>query len=309
MIRKNEKSAQVRGYVLGCIGSCAYGLNPLFAKPLYAMGLDVASVLLYRYGFAALLLWLLMAARRQSMRVPLRCVVPLLCAGVLFAVSSLTLFESYHHMDVGIASTILYVTPVFVALILAVFYHQRLSAGKMGIILLAMGGIGMLSIKADSTVQSLLGIGFVLASALSYAIYMVMIDKSVLNTLPTLTLTFYNLCIGVAVYVVKLHFLTQAVPLPLTVAGWGNALGLAVFPTVISLVTMTIAVQDIGPVYTAILGALEPLTAIVVGCVMFGEVLTGLNVCGVVVVLVTVTLLVAGPKLRTNLSRAVHRRH
>jgi drug/metabolite transporter (DMT)-like permease len=269
-------------------------LNPLFAKPLYAMGLDVASVLLYRYAIAAVLLLMLIVIKRDFMRLPCRCCVPLLGAGVLFAISSLTLFESYRHMDVGIASTILYITPIFVAIIMAIFFREKLTWRKFAIILVALAGIGLLSIKADSTIQNPVGILCVAMSALSYAIYMVIINKSALHTLPTLTLTLYSIVVGIAVFALRLNFFADAVPLPATVDAWYNAVGLAIFPTIISIVAMTVAIQDIGPMPTSMLEALEPVTAIVVGCLAFGEVLTPLNVIGVIVVIAAVTIFVAG---------------
>lgn len=293
MQRNNSKI--VRGYALACISSCAYGLNPLFAKPLYGMGLDVLSVLFYRYIFAALILGIIIKMRGYSFRVPKNCLLPLIINGALFALSSLTLFASYQHMDVGIASTILYVTPVFVAVIMAIFFSERLSKGKMGTIAMALVGIGMLSIKEGSTFHSPFGILLVTLSALSYAIYLVIVNRSKLNTMSSLSLSMYNVLIGAAVFALCMWIGDGLVPLPSTAPAYINTIGLAVFPTIISLVTVTIAMQDIGPMPTSILSALEPVTALVVGCAVFGEILTPLNFVGVILVLLAVTLLILLP--------------
>lgn len=264
---RSEKSRTVRGYVLACISSCAYGLNPLFAKPLYGMGLDVFSVLFYRYIIAAAILCAIIWFRGYSFRVPRRCILPLATCGVLFAVSSITLFASYQYMDVGIASTILYVTPVFVALIMASLFKERLSVSKMITIAIALVGIGMLSIKEGKTFHSHTGIVLVLLSALSYAIYLVIVNRSKLNELSSLPLSMYNVLIGCMVFGVCMKSGQGLVPLPSTVPAYVNAIGLAIFPTIISLVTVTIAMQDIGPIPTSILSALEPVTALVIGAV------------------------------------------
>lgn len=281
-----------RGYVLAAIASCTYGLNPLFGIPLYGMGLDVSSVLFYRYTLAAVLLVIVMLWRGTSFALRREQLVPLVFAGVLFAASSLFLFYSYKFMDVGIASTILYVTPFFVAAIMAMFFHERISLTGIVCIAVAMAGIGMLSIKADSTVQSPVGILCVVGSSLTYAVYMIIINRSCLQKMEIVSLTFYSIVVGIAVFAVFMDFFRDLVALPLTAAAIYNVGGLAVFPTVVSILAMTVAIQDIGPVPTSILEALEPVTALVVGGMVFGETLTALNLGGVAVVLAAVTFFV-----------------
>ena len=289
IVRKNRAG---RGYVLAAIASCTYGLNPLFCVPLYNLGLDVSSVLFYRYTVAAALLALIMVSSKMSFRLHRREIVPIVFAGILFAVSSLFLFYSYKFMDVGIASTILYVTPFFVAAIMAVFFHQRIPLTGIICIAVALVGIGMLSIKADSTIQNPIGILCVVGSSLTYAVYMIIINRSCLNRMGTVPLTFYSIVAGIFVFAVFMNFFRDLVPLPLTYNAVFNVAGLAIFPTVVSIVTMTVAIQYIGPVPTSILEALEPVTALMIGCWMFGESLTALNMAGVAVVLSAVTLFV-----------------
>lgn len=110
----------------------------------------------------------------------------------------------------------------------------------------------------------MVGITFVFLSSLAYAIYIVGVNRSSLKDMPIAKLTFYVLLFGLSVYVVRLKFCTglQLIPTPLL---WVNAISLAVFPTVISLVTMTKAIHYIGSTPTAILGALEPVTALFFG--------------------------------------------
>ncbi|MDE5646699.1 MAG: DMT family transporter [Muribaculaceae bacterium] len=289
LVRKKRAG---RGYLLAAIASCTYGLNPLFAVPLYDIGLNVNSVLFYRYTAAAVVLAIVMLLSKMSFRLHRREVVPLVFAGILFAVSSLFLFYSYKFMDVGIASTILYVTPFFVAAIMAVFFHQRIPIVGIVCIAVAMIGIGMLSIKADSTIQNPVGIVCVIGSSLTYAIYMIIINRTCLNGMGIVPLTFYSIVVGVAVFAVFMDFFRDLAPLPMTYTAIYNVAGLAIFPTVVSILTMTVAIQDIGPVPTSILEALEPVTALMIGCLIFGESLTALNMAGVAVVLSAVTLFV-----------------
>ena len=288
-------NAKSRGCVLGAVAAASYGLNPLFTLPLYGAGMGVDSVLFYRYLLAAAMLGALMLVRRQSFAVRRRDLVPLAVMGLLFSFSSLFLFESYNHMDAGIASTILFLYPVLVAVIMAVGFHEKVSRITELSILLAFTGIAMLY-KGGGETLSFLGVALVFLSSLCYAVYIVGVNRSALRGLPTEKLTFYALLFGLSVYVVRLRFCAdlQAIPTP---GLWINAVSLALFPTIVSLVTMAAAIRAIGSTPTAILGALEPLTALFFGVVVFGERLTPRIVLGVVLILAAVTLIIAGRSL------------
>lgn len=285
-----------RGYALGAVAAASYGLNPLFTLPLYGAGMGVDSVLFYRYLLAVVMLGALMLVRRQSFALRRRDLVPLAVMGLLFSFSSLFLFESYNHMDAGIASTILFLYPVLVAVIMAVGFHEKAGKATMLSILLALTGIAMLYKGGDGEPLSFFGVALVFLSSLCYAVYIVGVNRSSLRGLPTEKLTFYALLFGLGVYVVRLRFCAdlQAIPTP---GLWINAVSLALFPTIVSLVTMAAAIRSIGSTPTAILGALEPLTALFFGVVVFGEQLTPRIVLGVVLILAAVTLIIAGKSL------------
>lgn len=267
--------------MLGAIAAASYGLNPLFALPLYGAGLGVDSVLFYRYVLAVVMLGALMLFRRQSFALRRRDVLPLAAMGVLFSVSSLLLFESYNLMDAGIASTILFVYPVMVAVIMAVGFRERVTAATVVSIALACGGISLLYKGGDGATLNLAGVVLVFLSALSYAVWIVAVNRSSLKDLPTEKLTFYCLVFGSLVYVVRLRGCADLQPVPSPLM-WVNAVALALFPTIVSLVAMAGAIRRIGSTPTAILGALEPVTALFFGVAVFGERFTlriGTGVC------------------------------
>lgn len=304
-------SERSRGYVLGAVAAASYGLNPLFALPLYEAGMEPDSVLFYRYVLAVVMLGALMLFRRRSFALVRRDILPLAAMGLLFSVSSLLLFQSYNLMDAGIASTILFVYPVMVAVIMAVGFHERITAATVFSIVLACTGITLLYKGGDGATLSLAGVLLVFLSALAYAIYIVGVNRSSLKNLPTEKLTFYSLLFGSLVYVVRLRGGAdlQAVPSPLM---WINAVSLALFPTIVSLVTMAGAIRRIGSTPTAILGALEPVTALFFGVMVFGERFTLRIGVGVALILVAVTLIIAGRSIRiptsvTHLARWIAR--
>lgn len=287
---------KTKGFILGSIAAASYGMNPLFTLPLYSAGMSVDTVLFYRYSLAVIVLGIMMKFQKQSFAIKRVDVLPLCIMGLLFAFSSLFLFMSYNYMDAGIASTILFVYPVLVAIIMAVVFKEKVSPITMFSIALAFVGISMLCKSPGGQTLSLVGITFVFLSSLSYAIYIVGVNRSSLKDMPIAKLTFYVLLFGLSVYVVRLQFCTelQVIPTPML---WINAVSLAVFPTVISLVTMTKAIHYIGSTPTAILGALEPVTALFFGVLVFGEQLTPRIILGILMVITAVTLIIGGKSL------------
>ena len=292
---------RTKGVIYGAIAAATYGMNPLFTLPLYHAGLTPDSVLFYRYALALPILAVMIALRGQTFRLQGREVLPLAGAGLLFSASSLFLYVSYNYMDAGIASTILFVYPILVALIMGICFHERIRALTIFCIALALLGIGLLY-KGGGETLSGLGVLFVLLSSLSYAIYIVGVNRSVLKTIPTVKLTFYALLFGLSIYVVRLDFLTalQAIP---TWYLWINVIALAALPTAVSLLCTTQAVHCIGSTPTAILGALEPVTAVFFGVTIFHEALTVRLCIGIALILTAVTLIVAGGEVSSFLLR------
>ena len=161
---------RLKGFTYGAVAAASYGMNPLFALPLYGAGMSVDSVLFYRYFFAVVMLGILMKVKKQSFALKKADILPLAVMGLLFSFSSFFLFESYNYMDAGIASTILFVYPVLVAIIMAVFFHEKVSFITMFSIALAFTGISLLYEGGDGKTLSMLGVLFVILSSLTYAI-------------------------------------------------------------------------------------------------------------------------------------------
>ena len=295
-------NAKAKGYILGSIAAATYGMNPLFALPLYKTGMDPDSVLFFRYLFAIPLLGIMIKARGRTFKIQRKETFPLIIMGLLVALSSLTLFQSYNYMAAGIASTLLFVYPIMVALIMAFAFKEKLALQTIVCMLLALGGIGLLYKSEDGSTFSLIGTLLVFASALSYAIYIVGINQTTLKNVATLKVTFYVLLFGLSLFAVRLLY-SGVLNTPDQWYLWGNLLALAVFPTAISFLCTTSAIQYIGSTPTAILGALEPVTAIIFGITVFGESLTVRESIGLVMIIVAVTLVIAGGNITSHLVR------
>lgn len=293
----------IKGYALGVIAAASYGTNPLFAIPLYEAGLGPDSVLFLRYLVALPVLAAMILLRGRSFKVEPRQILTLVVLGVLVAVSSLTLFTSYNYMDVGIASTILFVYPIMVAVIMAAVYKEK--AGWMTILCIALAtvGIGLLMGNPGGGFVSLTGTLLVVISALTYAIYIVAVNKTSLSRVATLTVTFYVLLFGLGLFLARLLYAGEPLfPALPDWKLWGCVVGLAIFPTALSFGCTNGAIQSIGSTPTAILGAFEPVTAVIIGVFAFGEVLTPRIICGLLLIIIAVIFVIAGPGISAPLT-------
>lgn len=298
-------NAKLKGTICGIVAAVSYGTNPLGALFLYGEGINAHSVLFYRFLLAGIVLAVLMGVRRESFGVTKRELSILCMLGVLFAISSLSLFISFHYMDAGVASTLLFVYPVMVAVMMAVFFREKVSLVTVFSILLALSGIGLLYQGDGGGTLSTAGVLLVMLSSLSYALYIIVVNKSSL-TMSSVKLTFYVLLF--CVLTVGAHSLLDSadhVQWLTTPAMWGFALMLALVPTVISLIMMVMAVHLIGSTPTAIMGALEPLTAVIIGVAVFGELFTMRLAVGIVMILAAVILIIAGRSLSLRKIRSV----
>ena len=294
---------KTKGYILGSLAAATYGLNPLFALPLYSDGMGVDSVLFFRYVIAIPLIALMMLIRGRSFKIKPLQVLGLGGLGILVALSSLALFLSYTYMAAGIASTLLFVYPIMVAVMMVCFFKEKISPVTVLCTATTIAGIGLLFKNSDGDTISVVGTIWVMISALSYAIYIVAINKSSLAKVPTLTATFYILLFGVLLFAARL--LSKGnIDVPSAQNGflWLALLGLAVFPTVVSFVCTTSAIHNIGSTNTAILGALEPVTAVLIGICVFGEELTPRSLIGLIMIIGAVTVIVSGPKMGERIS-------
>lgn len=295
-----DMNGKTKGYLLGAFAAASYGLNPTFALPLYSAGLNTLSVLLLRYGLALPMIALMIFLRGRSFRVAWNSLLGIVWLGILMSTSSLTLFVSYNYMPAGIASSILFVYPILVALIMTLFYKEKLTMQTLLCLLLALSGIVMLYNVGDGETLSLAGTVIVLISALSYAVYMVEINKPRMAGIATLTILFYLLITGILIFSAimiagsAMGVARLRLTLPDTWYLWLDAVALALFPTVVSLVCTTRSIQIIGPTPTAILGALEPVTAVVMGVIFFDEGMTAREAFGITMIVVAVSFVIAG---------------
>lgn len=286
-------SSAVTGFAAGIFAAIFYGTNPLGALPLYADGITSGNVLFYRYGLsvAVFFLWLIM--RGESLKIKRGHAIKLAVLGMMFAMSSLTLFESFHYMNAGIASTILFSYPIMTALIMVMFYHERVSWRTTFAIVLAISGIALLYRGGGSGSDTLssTGVLLVLFSSLLYALYIVYVRQFKVEGMSSVKFTAWVIFFG---WICIMAFMALKGETLQVLHGtqWIWGIQLALLPTVLSLFLINVAIKSIGSTPTAIMGALEPLTAVVISCTLFGEEFTLRLAIGIILILSAVMLVI-----------------
>lgn len=294
---------KLKGYLYAAMAAASYGTNPAFAVPLYADGMNPTSVLLWRYILSLPLLLIMIFWRGRDLSLRRAEIFPVAILGVLMGLSSLGLFESYKYMNAGVASTLLFMYPVMVAVIMSFFYHERFRI-TTGICLVVMAvGLMMLVRPGNDSEFSITGFLFVFLSSLTYALYLVMtnVSKKIKN-IPTVKLLFYQLLIGSSVFIFMICA-GQELSVPGNINGWVNVSALAILPTVVSLYCTTAAIHHIGSTPTAIFGALEPVTAVILSVAFLGQAMSYNELFGGLLILVATTMVVAADSIDQTILR------
>lgn len=281
----------LKGYLFAAIAAASYGTNPIFAIPLYHDGMNVSSVLFMRYAMAVAIIFIVtMIKNPKALVIKPKNIGILAFMGFLMVFSSIGLFASYKYLSAGIASTLLFFYPVMVAIIMALFYKERLTKKSWICLVTAFLGVVILSKGDDGGFISLWGLTLVMLSSLSYAIYLVYINRGPMKSIDPSAVTFYVIVGGFLVMILNCLF-DGGVIMPHSTGAWINTIGLGIFPTVVSLIFTSRAIALIGSTETAIFGALEPLTAVVLGIIILGETLTIGPAIGMILIFVSVTVL------------------
>ena len=297
-----------KGFLYGIVASSTFGLLPLFTLPVMGEGLTTFSILSYRMLFASILVAVLMLIGRVSFATNLKELRWFAVLGFLYYGSAALLFQAYGGMASGLATTLHFMYPVSVTVIMALVYKQRPSVVTICAIILSLVGVALLCLRESSTgVSSLLSVFLVLLSGVCYAIYLVLVSTvKRINQQNSQKLTFYVLMFSGAFFMLSTLQGGGLQIIPSASAGI-NLLLMATLPTLLSNLALVRSVKNIGSTLTSVLGAMEPLTAIIVGILVFDESLRGLMVVGIVLILVSVSLIVLSPLLDKRIAERLQR--
>lgn len=289
LARKYGRKSSTSGILSAVISSVTYGLIPLFSIPLLKKGLHFDSVLFYRFLLAALSVALLMRIKHINFKISWKELKTLIVLSILCNTCSLFFFLSYTYLGGGVTTTVHFMYPVFVTLIMGIFFHEKITVKTMISIFVAILGVGLLSSGEGFQKINLKGVSFALSAAIFYATFLVFSVKSATKDMQVLKFTFYIQMIGV-LYILSFSLLRgsfQWFPVHDTPSIL-NIIFLAIIPTIVSTVALVDAVRKIGSTLTSVLGAFEPLTAVIIGICVFDEPFTSKMIIGIVLIIAAV---------------------
>lgn len=282
--------SNIKGFSYAVISSTTFGLIPLLAVPVIKSGMDMNSVLSYRFVLSALLMLAITLLKKSDLKVSLKELGALSFLGLLYGATALLLLKAYTMIPTGIATTIHFLYPLIVSFIMIMIFKEKGNKGIIIATILSLCGVALLSWNMDGSV-SIAGIMVALSSIFTYAVYIVGIQKSSVSQMNEYKMTFYILLTSAIFFLINSFINGGLAPLT-NMTDATNLFLLALLPTVVSDLALILAIKYIGPTTTSILGCMEPLTAVIIGILIFNEPFGLKIVIGILLILTAVTLVI-----------------
>lgn len=293
---KKKKRIRLNGIFYAIISSASFGFSPLFSIGLLAAGLSNFDVLSYRWGIAGIVLMIYAFAKKKTLRInSFDEGWKIFLLSALRAITSVTLLIGYANISSGIASTINFMYPVIVALCMMFVFGEHKSWVDMLAIAAAIFGVYLLA-SGDSLIvengNTKLGLTCSIISAFSFAAYYILMKRLKADKIEVVKFTTWIMMLSAVYFIICAFVLEGKLTMVTGVKNWMYILGLGLWSTMISNFTGVKAVRRIGPTLTSILGALQPVTAVVLGILFLHEHLYTRSLIGIILILIAVTVVV-----------------
>ncbi|MEG0807551.1 MAG: DMT family transporter [Alistipes sp.] len=281
----------LKGILYAIISSATFGLVPLFSLPLLHAGMASPTILFYRMGLSALIMGVLMLVSGCSFHISWRDFGVLAALSSMYAATSLGLLRSYDYIPSGVATTVNFLYPLVVTIALALFFREKSSIWVIVSVLISLVGVALLAWGDAGHNDPVRGLAFAASTIFSYAIYIIGVMKSRAARLNSLVVAFYVLTFAASIFLIY-ALSSTGIAVVHTWDTWRNLLLLALLPTVLSNLTLVLAIKEIGSLMTSILGSMEPLTAVLIGVAHFGERFNIDAAAGLILVILSVIIVI-----------------
>ena len=289
----NRLMNRIKGILYAAVSSSTFGLAPFFSLTLLLAGFSAFEVLSYRWGVATIALTLFGWCSGCSFRLEKKDFLVVLLLSLLRAVTSFSLLIAYQNIATGVASTIHFMYPLAVSLVMMYFFQEKKSLWVMLAVSMSLLGAALLSsgeLEAKNG-DTIVGLVAACVSVFSYAGYIVGVRMTRAVRINSTVLTCYVMGLGTVLYFIG-ALTTSGLQLVADGYTWLIILGLALPATAISNITLVRAIKYAGPTLTSILGAMEPLTAVVIGVFVFKELFTLNSAIGIILILLAVSVVI-----------------
>ena len=289
---------QTLGLINGIISGISFGLIPLFSIPVIAAGMGNVSILVYRFFFGSLAMLGMLLLKKTDLRVSLSELCRIAILSLFYIGTALATLECYHYLSSGIATALVYTDPIWCAIIGLIFLGDRFSLKLTSSCLFATLGVMMMTgVFTEDGTFSALGLFWGLLSGLSYALYLIFVPRLRLKRIPSLKLTFYVFFIGMLILAEYAILKEGNIEIVTNPTCWTNLILLGLIPTALSNICVTMSLRLVDSTIVAILGAFEPLTAMVIGILILGDSWSIMSLGGTFLILLAVAMLTILPKI------------
>ena len=301
---KHRRRITINGLFYAAVSSASFGFSPLFSLSLIAIGLSNFDVLSYRWLTAAIVLVIYAACKKKTLRLnSFDETWKVILLSALRSVTSITLLIGYANKASGIASTINFMYPVIVALCMMIIFREdrawinviAIALSILGVYLMASGD--GLMVEGGNTI---LGLACSLISAFSFAAYYIVMKKTKADKIEAVKFTTWIMLLSAVYFIAAALIFDGKITIVTDGKAWMSIIGLGLWSTMISNFTGVKAIRRIGPTLTSIMGALQPLTAVVLGVIFLDEHLGLKTISGIVLILVAVIMIVLHQKKKAH---------
>ncbi|HEX6557925.1 MAG TPA: DMT family transporter [Longimicrobiales bacterium] len=275
--------------IMVAVSACGFGAIPIFTLLAMHDGATLPALLIGRYSIAALAL-IPVAGGLRALRLPRASLWPLAAAGGIGQVL-ITAFglSALRYLPAATVSFLFYTYPVWVTLLSAVSGADRLTPLRMGALVLSLAGVALMVGSPFSGDLNRLGVLLSLAGAISYAVYIPLINRLQAGIPPAVSSTWVSISAGI-LYTVG-GFALGAVTAPHSVTGWSAIVGVALLSTVAAFILFLRGLAVLGPVRTAIISTVEPFFTAIAAALVLGQALVARTLLGGVLIVAAVTVL------------------
>lgn len=280
---------KTKGITCAVLAAFIYGFTPILGKLSYVEGSNSFSLTFYRSLLTLPMLFVILKVNKISFSVTKTELKNLTILSILGPVlTALTLYGAYNYISVGMTTTIHYIYPVLVASACVIFFKEKLNKEKLTALILSTIGI-LLFFEGDFS-GSIFGIVIALISGITYASFIVFMDKSGINTIFPFKISFY-LCIISTILLFIYGIITSKLVFSMSMLGWFYTILVAIFVSVLANTLMAVAIKNTGSTITAIVGMFEPITSVILGVIFLNEILSFKNIVGCILILIAVLIL------------------
>ncbi|MBD8348934.1 DMT family transporter [Dysgonomonas sp. HGC4] len=282
----------LRGVFFALISSGTFGLIPLFSIPLMTdSNMGLPSILFYRFLFSTILMGAICLLKKENFRISKKDIFTLSWLGLLYAATAMCLIYSYKYIPSGLATTIHFLYPIAVSFLMVVFFKERKSIVLFLAAILSLIGVALLCWNGGGSIK-LIGVGIASLTVITYSVYIVGINQSSVSKMNAEILTFYILLSGAILFLIFAGVSPSGIESIPDFTAFGRLALLAFLATVVSDLTLILAIKYAGSTITSILGSMEPLVAVLIGGLYFSEYFNVNSAFGIFLILVSVSLVI-----------------